>query len=454
MVGYIRLFSALILLALMTITAVDASKEQLRTIPAEDILSKIKLGLPVEYDHVTIIGDLNLGNLSLPTEHVSRTAAEANLGLSENVTIVSSSIRLNDSIILGRAELSNSIFQKSVSFEGTKFQGSADFRGTQFDDSVNFKSAQFSGFVDFRDAKFRGPFDSEGARFNESVNFAGSEFSGEMPLPGGFGLNETADFLESGFSEFSNFIRSKFNEATSFAESQFSGIFDFIQSGYYETIGLVGSQLVAFIGFIGPMYHETANFIESQLIEFIDLIGPKYHETTVFLESQLIEFAYFVISKYHETASFIKPQLSGFASFIEFELDETAQFASWVFYKPGIMLKYLSAASAIVIIVFTFFWRAIGIKAPEKFADKSISAEGRHDIRSSIRSSIKNEIPMLLEALSFSMTVFLSGTKIFIDKPNTPDMPGRVKYLAAGFALERIIGAVIVILIFVAISKL
>jgi hypothetical protein len=60
-----------------------------------------------------------------------------------------------------------------------------------------------------------------------------------------------------------------------------------------------------------------------------------------------------------------------------------------------------------------------------------------------------------LEALSFSITVFLSGTKIFIDTPNSPDMPGRVKYLAAGmFALERIIGAIVVILVFIAISKL
>jgi hypothetical protein len=432
-VGDMRLISVLILLALIAITAVAASKEPLRTIPAEDILSKIKLGLPVEYDHVTIIGNLTLNDLGLPTRHVSRTPAEANLDLSENATVINSSIRLNDSIILGRAEFNNSIFQESVSFEGTKFQDSAYFKGTQFNDSVDFKDGQFSRFVDFRDARFRGSANLEGARFNESANFAGSEFSREMPLSRGFSFNEAADFLGTRYSEFSNFVRFKFNEATSFVESQLSGFVDFIQSGY----------------------HETASFMELQLIGFIDFIGPKYHETTVILESQLIEFAYFVISKYHETASFIKPQLSGFAGFIEFELNETVQFATWIFYKPGIMLKYLSTASAIVIIVFAFFWRAIGIKTPEKLADENILAEGQHDRRSSIRSSIMNKFLMLLEAPCFSMTVFLSGTKIFIDTPNIPDMQGRVKYLASGmFALERIIGAVIVILIFVAISKL
>jgi hypothetical protein len=119
------------------------------------------------------------------------------------------------------------------------------------------------------------------------------------------------------------------------------------------------------------------------------------------------------------------------------------------------MLKYISAASVIVVIVFTSFWRAIGLKTPEKFAKENISAEGQHDRRSSVRSNIKNEFLMLLEALSFSITVFISGTKIFIDTPTTPGTPGKARYLAASvFVLERTIGALISILFFVAISRL
>ena len=170
-----KLIVALIIVALiLTITVVDVSNGPSRVISAENILFKIKQDLPVEYDHVTIRGDLTLNDLGLPTKHVDRTSAEANLGLSENTTIVNSSIRVNDSIILGRAELSNSIFQKSVSFEGTTFQGSADFKGTQFNDSVDFKGVQFCGFVDLRESRFRGPVDLDGVKFNESVNFAGS----------------------------------------------------------------------------------------------------------------------------------------------------------------------------------------------------------------------------------------------------------------------------------------
>jgi hypothetical protein len=84
-----------------------------------------------------------------------------------------------------------------------------------------------------------------------------------------------------------------------------------------------------------------------------------------------------------------------------------------MFYKPGIMLKYLSTDSTYYHNSFNIYFKSVGIKTPEKFAGENISAEGQHDRRISICSSIKNEFLMLLEALSFSMTVFLSGTKIF-----------------------------------------
>lgn len=38
----------------------DNSETKLTEIPASDILEKIKKGEPAEYDHVTIVGDLDL----------------------------------------------------------------------------------------------------------------------------------------------------------------------------------------------------------------------------------------------------------------------------------------------------------------------------------------------------------------------------------------------------------
>jgi len=428
-----RLIIGLIIVAFTwTFAIAGVSGEPSRVISAEDVLSKIKMGLPVEYDQVTIKGDLILNQTGLSNEHIDRTPFEINLGLSKNETVVNSSISINDSVILGRAGLSNSIFKKSVSFENTNFRDSADFKGTQFDQLANFKGAQFSGFVDFRDARFKGSAELEGARFNGSVDFAGAEFSRDRPLSGGFRFNETSEFLNSKLGEFSNFLRSKIKETTD----------------------IVRIQLILFVDFSRSGYDGTVSFVEYQSTAFINVIGPEYHKTAAFLKSQLIGFADLVRSEYLMTAGFIKPYFGELANFVGSKLDETARLGTLMIYNPGVMLKSLSVCSAIVVFVFAFFWRAIRPWTSKKSEAENSSSLGEFH-KGPSHSVILNEFLMLLSAIRFSIIVFISGTKIFIDTPSTPEMPGRARYVAAStFVLERMIGALISILFFVAISRL
>jgi hypothetical protein len=47
--------------------------EELKEILASEILDKIQKGEPVEYDHVIVKGDLDLGKLdNLPTQRINR----------------------------------------------------------------------------------------------------------------------------------------------------------------------------------------------------------------------------------------------------------------------------------------------------------------------------------------------------------------------------------------------
>ncbi|MCX6676703.1 MAG: hypothetical protein NTU95_01995 [Methanothrix sp.] len=48
-------------------------------VAAEEILKKIKMGQPVEYDGVTIVGDLDISKLELPKVSVARTYEEKNI---------------------------------------------------------------------------------------------------------------------------------------------------------------------------------------------------------------------------------------------------------------------------------------------------------------------------------------------------------------------------------------
>lgn len=59
----------------------------------------------------------------------------------------------------------------------------------------------------------------------------------------------------------------------------------------------------------------------------------------------------------------------------------------------------------------------------------------------------------ILEVLAFSATVFLSGTRLFIEPPPLPKIRGRSRSLIRGaFIFERVLGALFSILFFLAIS--
>ncbi len=53
--------------------------EGLKEIPASEILAKIKKGEPVEYDNVTISGDLDISKLDLPKDENGRATVTSNL---------------------------------------------------------------------------------------------------------------------------------------------------------------------------------------------------------------------------------------------------------------------------------------------------------------------------------------------------------------------------------------
>ena len=52
---------------------VAGAAEPTRVVQAEEILKKIELGQPVEYDNVIVEGDLDLSGLDLPRVPVKRT---------------------------------------------------------------------------------------------------------------------------------------------------------------------------------------------------------------------------------------------------------------------------------------------------------------------------------------------------------------------------------------------
>jgi hypothetical protein len=68
-------------------------------------------------------------------------------------------------------------------------------------------------------------------------------------------------------------------------------------------------------------------------------------------------------------------------------------------------------------------------------------------------TTVWDRIHSILNPFLFSITIFLSGTKLFVDPPEIPVIPGLSKSMTRGiFTLERVLGAFFFILLFLAIG--
>ena len=103
---------------------VAGAAEPTRVVQAEEILKKIELGQPVEYDNVIVVGDLDLSGLNLTKVPVKRTHMDEthHVGLPDYEIIVASPISITNSVIQGSVNLNGTAFQNATNFQGTKFE--------------------------------------------------------------------------------------------------------------------------------------------------------------------------------------------------------------------------------------------------------------------------------------------------------------------------------------------
>ena len=95
---------------------------------------------------------------------------------------------------------------------------------------------------------------------------------------------------------------------------------------------------------------------------------------------------------------------------------------------------------------FGVFWCSIGLGRPGEAPDEYSLADARLD-------DLLEVLAFNVEVVAFSTTVFLSGTRLFIEPPPLPKIVGRSRSLIRGaFILERVLGALFSILFFLAIS--
>lgn len=491
-----------------------ATEDSREVVQASVILAAIEQGEPVDYDGVIVEGDLDLSGLDLPTEHVEwPTGLPVYFEETEHgfvigridlsvayLKLVNSSINITNSEIRGNVMLGNSIFQEQVCFENSNFTGDAWFSGSNFSENANFWGAKFSGgnasfmyayFSDgdaiFSHAKFSGgDADFSNAKFSGGdADFSGAEFSGGY-----------ADFSRTEFSggNASFFVAKFFGDYAHFGSATFSGGdaefwgAEFSGDTNFKEVRFNGSEAI----FVETRFNDTADFEEVQFDKEAYFNDAQFNGTTDFTSIWFKEDAFFenatfrgelFLTKARYNKLFIRwynlegglayddtayltllnnfKELGYFEDYdcCYFEYRKIKRSQPWLLVgdleetlirKPidwflqvtyGYGTKPLNALffSLGIIIGFGAFWRLIGLGRPDEALDEYILADAEHD--------------SILEVLAFSATVFLSGTRLFIEPPPLPKIGGRSRTLIRGaFILERVLGALFSILFFLAIS--
>jgi hypothetical protein len=369
------IFLVLVVLPLAVHEA-GGSENSLPVVQASEILVKIQKGEPVEYDHVTVKGDLDLGKLDLQTQHVNRTSFYL-FFLPETSKVVTSRIRINDSTFDGSVSINNTILNETIDLSGSNFTKAADFLGATFGD----------------EAKSYGT--------NVDANFSGATFSGE------------ANFSEATFVKKAIFYNAQFN-TTSFSYAQ-------LDDAFFD-----GAN------FRGELSLDRAKY-KNLYVRWNNITKLTYDASAYLLLIENFKKLGFLSDADNSYYEFRKEQFLH-RKMTEGVLVYVSDFVAWFTYGFGKRPEFALVWSVFFVLLFGGIWAAIGSKKSE--------------------NSERFWVDRIVYALSFSLTVFLSGTgKLFINTPTAPEIAGRSQLMINSiFNLERLLGAFFSIMFFLAIT--
>lgn len=230
-------------------------------VSANEILAKIEKGKPVDYNHARIIGDIDIGKLSLQ--------------LNNGKFLIEPSVKIVSSVFDGTVNFSRGHFQNNIDLSKNKFNGSVIFEGSIFSKGVSFISSQFGGSAHFYLVNFNG-----------HVMFMEAQFSG------------LATFYNSTFKEDSIFIKSRFREDVTFRESEFLKLADFSGSKFDEKAIFENSKFVGDAKFVVTRFGRFTNFRSGRFRKSLNLEGS--FSSIILLQEAIFEKGSTILLKYSE----------------------------------------------------------------------------------------------------------------------------------------------------------
>ena len=394
-----------ILLPVLVVLAMSAGvqAQELREVPASEILEKIQVGEDMHLENVRIIGEFNLSKIKLETAPIVCTSVEIEwysfkkgpkiyYGLVNELKIIESEITIIDSVFENSVDFSDTRFKKPVGFHGTSFLNISDFSGVSFDGYADFDHASFGGDADFKfadfdgdayfgDASFGGDADFKFADFGGDADFGSASFGGDAYF-GGAIFDGYADFAFAGFDGYALFGSTKFNKV-SFYNTLFTH-FLHLHDTDFKSMKVEWTSLKDTVH--TPKFFDTvfpASLIWQEMSTFKDALlfdGPTYIKLIKnFREMEQFEDADDAYYQYRRLSQKNK----------RWSLSKLGDIFMWLSCGYGVKPWRTAAWAVAIILIFTpfYFWRG-GIKRLK---------ENNEDE--------KQDVP-LYDAFYFSMTTF------------------------------------------------
>ena len=228
-------------------------------IPPEIIISQIENNEVVDYDRITVTGELDLCNLKMPLGDDGRY-------------IIRKRVKITNSNIQGPTSILNVNFMENIDFSGTTFIN-ADFQESVFSKFANFEDAIFTGYASFANVRFIDDVSFTDAQFTEDtlVRFDQAVFQKDAFFWGRHGKN----IVFGGKSTFSYAV---FHGLAEFSAAVFRGKADFCFCRFFgESIRLLNTQFYDKVSFIGSKAKGTADFINDKFNNTLDFSYASFY---------------------------------------------------------------------------------------------------------------------------------------------------------------------------------
>jgi hypothetical protein len=468
-------------------------------------LSGLKIEQPVHFNHTIFQDSVNFESTTFnDTAYISSSVFNGTADFSSSTYNAEASFV--DSTYNAEAYFGGAGFNDYAGFMGVGFNGDAQFGDARFNGTANFEGAGFNGGANFEGTGFNGGADFGGSKF-KGVSFSDSEFNGYFDVfidnNKRIFVDATAYFGDAEFNDWADFHYARFNGATIFDEVRFNGTAYFavsrfndstvFRSAVFKDDAIFRFADFKYIEFVNTTFNITdftgVQFDKDAHFEDTDFTGKTTFENARFKEDALFENASFEdelkLTRTRYSKMFIRwhsiekgglayddaaymSLMKNFKDLGYFEDYDSCYFQyrkehrgqpwptvndweEWArklidyplqsFYGYGTKPFNAFLWSLGIVIAFFLYWWWLGLGGP---MDKT---------KDSLREGEEWLDGDVTDILGFSITVFLSGTKFFIDPPALPNIEGHSRsWIKKAFILERVLGALFSVLFFIAIS--